>query len=165
MYEELLDGYRIDPHELVNEALFDEKYDEMVVVRDIEYYSLCEHHLLPFLGRAHVAYFPSQSRRGALEDPAHRRYVCPQASSSGTHDAPDCRVHPDLARSLRCGSCDRGPAPMRHDARRQETRSAYDHVCHAGRLPRQHCDARRVPFRTSAASARCYKQAWTRRAG
>jgi GTP cyclohydrolase I len=58
MYAELLDGYRMDPDTLLNDALFDEDYDEMVVVRDIEFYSLCEHHLLPFLGRAHVAYFP-----------------------------------------------------------------------------------------------------------
>jgi GTP cyclohydrolase I len=58
MYSELLDGYRVDPVELVNGALFEETYDEMVVVRDIEFYSLCEHHLLPFLGRAHVAYLP-----------------------------------------------------------------------------------------------------------
>ena len=81
MYEELLDGYRIDPHELVNEALFDEKYDEMVVVRDIEYYSLCEHHLLPFLGRAHVAYFPRNRVVGLSKIPrivdmfAHRLQV------------------------------------------------------------------------------------------
>jgi GTP cyclohydrolase I len=58
MYAELLDGYWMDPVELVNGALFEETYDEMVVVRDIEFYSLCEHHLLPFLGRAHVGYFP-----------------------------------------------------------------------------------------------------------
>ncbi len=58
MYVELLDGYWVDPVALVNDAVFDETYDEMVIVRDIEFYSLCEHHLLPFLGRAHVAYFP-----------------------------------------------------------------------------------------------------------
>ena len=58
MYTELLEGYRMDPVELVNEALFEVTYDEMVLVRDIEFYSLCEHHLLPFLGRAHVAYIP-----------------------------------------------------------------------------------------------------------
>src|SRR4030066_1568427 len=58
MYSELLAGYRADPHILVNDALFEVSYDEMVLVRDIEYYSLCEHHLLPFLGRAHVAYLP-----------------------------------------------------------------------------------------------------------
>jgi GTP cyclohydrolase I len=58
MYEELLAGYRTDPIAMVNDALFDVEYDEMVVVRDIEFYSLCEHHMLPFLGRAHVAYIP-----------------------------------------------------------------------------------------------------------
>jgi GTP cyclohydrolase I len=59
MYTELLSGYRVDPVALVNEALFDVSYDEMVIVRDIEYYSLCEHHMLPFMGRAHVAYMPN----------------------------------------------------------------------------------------------------------
>ena len=57
-YEELLAGYRTDPVALVNDALFDVEYDEMVIVRDIEFYSLCEHHMLPFIGRAHVAYSP-----------------------------------------------------------------------------------------------------------
>ncbi|MEN8240682.1 MAG: GTP cyclohydrolase I FolE [Chloroflexota bacterium] len=58
MYEELLSGYRTDPIELLNDAVFDVTYDEMVLVRDIEFYSLCEHHMLPFIGRAHVAYIP-----------------------------------------------------------------------------------------------------------
>jgi GTP cyclohydrolase I len=58
MYDELLSGYRTDPQKFVNGALFEIKYDEMVLVRDIEFYSLCEHHMLPFLGRVHVAYIP-----------------------------------------------------------------------------------------------------------
>ena len=58
MYEELLEGYRTDPVALVNDALFEVDYDEMVIVRDIEFYSMCEHHMLPFIGRAHVAYMP-----------------------------------------------------------------------------------------------------------
>ena len=58
MYKELLEGYWTDPDILVNDAIFEETYDEMVIVRDIEFYSLCEHHMLPFIGRAHVAYFP-----------------------------------------------------------------------------------------------------------
>ncbi len=57
-YGELLEGYRTDPLKLVNKATFKAKYDDMVIVRDIEFYSLCEHHMLPFLGRAHVAYLP-----------------------------------------------------------------------------------------------------------
>ena len=59
MYGELLAGYREDPVALVNDALFEVSYDEMVIVRDIEFYSLCEHHMLPFMGRAHVAYIPN----------------------------------------------------------------------------------------------------------
>jgi len=59
MYSELLSGYRADPEEFINGALFDITYDEMVIVRDIEFYSLCEHHILPFIGRAHVAYLPA----------------------------------------------------------------------------------------------------------
>ena len=59
MYAELLSGYSADPEKFINGALFHISYDEMVIVRDIEFYSLCEHHLLPFLGRAHVAYLPA----------------------------------------------------------------------------------------------------------
>jgi GTP cyclohydrolase I len=58
MYDELLAGYRTDPVAMVNDALFEVQYDEMVIVRDIDFYSLCEHHMLPFIGRAHVAYLP-----------------------------------------------------------------------------------------------------------
>lgn len=58
MYAELTDGYATDPEALLNGAAFEVDYDEMVVVRDIEFYSLCEHHLLPFFGRAHVGYLP-----------------------------------------------------------------------------------------------------------
>jgi GTP cyclohydrolase I len=55
----LTQGYEQDPKEILNGALFDVTYDEMVIVKDIEFYSLCEHHILPFFGRAHVAYIPN----------------------------------------------------------------------------------------------------------
>jgi GTP cyclohydrolase IA len=58
MYEELLSGYRVDPARLINNALFEADYDQMVVVHHIEFSSLCEHHMLPFTGYAHVAYLP-----------------------------------------------------------------------------------------------------------
>jgi GTP cyclohydrolase I len=57
-YEELVGGYTTDPVELINNAIFDIDYDDIVTVNDIAFYSLCEHHLLPFIGHAHVAYIP-----------------------------------------------------------------------------------------------------------
>ncbi len=52
-------GYDIDPHEVLSSAKFKEDYSQMVIVKDIDFYSLCEHHLLPFFGKAHVAYIPN----------------------------------------------------------------------------------------------------------
>ena len=51
-------GYRTDPDKVINDALFTEEYEEMIVQKDIDFFSLCEHHLLPFFGKAHVAYIP-----------------------------------------------------------------------------------------------------------
>ena len=59
MYKELTVGYNISPQEIINGAIYDIKYDEMIVVKDIEFYSLCEHHLLPFFGKCSVAYIPN----------------------------------------------------------------------------------------------------------
>lgn len=55
----LTHGYDLDPDEIIKSALFNEEYSEMVIVKDIELYSLCEHHMLPFFGKAHVAYIPN----------------------------------------------------------------------------------------------------------
>ena len=66
---ELLAGYRMDPRELINEAVFSVGYDEMVIVRDIEFYSMCEHHMLPFLGHVHVAYIPTDKVIGLSKIP------------------------------------------------------------------------------------------------
>jgi GTP cyclohydrolase IA len=69
MYSELLAGYKVDPAAMINGALFGVKYDEMVIVRDIEFYSLCEHHMLPFMGRVHVAYIPDGKVLGLSKIP------------------------------------------------------------------------------------------------
>ena len=69
MYDELLSGYTVDARELLNGALFDVEYDEMVVVTNIDFYSLCEHHLLPFHGKAHVGYLPHKKVAGLSKIP------------------------------------------------------------------------------------------------
>jgi GTP cyclohydrolase I len=69
MYDEILAGYHIDPAELINDALFEVEYDEMIVVKDIEFFSMCEHHMLPFYGRAHVAYLPRDKVVGLSKIP------------------------------------------------------------------------------------------------
>jgi len=79
--EQLTEGYRTDPDTLLQGAAFDVEYDEMVVVRDIELYSLCEHHLIPFFGQAHVGYLPRGTVIGLSKIPrvvdlfAHRLQI------------------------------------------------------------------------------------------
>jgi GTP cyclohydrolase I len=67
--EELTCGYKADPDEIINGALFSVAYSEMVLVKDINFYSLCEHHLLPFFGKVHVAYIPDQKIVGLSKIP------------------------------------------------------------------------------------------------
>lgn len=65
----LTSGYTADIGEIVNGALFDVKYDEVVIVRDIEFFSMCEHHMLPFFGKIHVAYLPDEKVIGLSKIP------------------------------------------------------------------------------------------------
>ena len=69
MYDEVLLGYTVDPVALLNEALFDVDYAEMVIVDDIDYWSMCEHHMLPIFGKAHVGYIPGKKVVGLSKIP------------------------------------------------------------------------------------------------
>ena len=69
MYDEILGGYAVDPAALLNNALFDVDYPEMVIVGDIDFWSMCEHHLLPIFGKAHVGYIPRDKVVGLSKIP------------------------------------------------------------------------------------------------
>ena len=98
-YEEILGGYTMDPVKLINGALFTVDYDEMVVVKDIEFFSLCEHHLLPFFGRVHVAYLPRNKVLGLSKIPrivdmfAHRLQVQERMTQQIAHFMQD-KINP-----------------------------------------------------------------------
>jgi len=68
-FDYLTSGYSMDPAEILSKGLFTEKCDEMIICRDIDYYSLCEHHMLPFFGRCHVAYIPTDHIIGLSKIP------------------------------------------------------------------------------------------------
>ncbi len=97
--EFLTRGYDQTVEEVLHDALFDVEYDEMVIVKDIEFYSMCEHHLLPFFGRAHVAYVPSGkviglSKVARLVDVFARRLQVQERLTRQVADAIDQAIHP-----------------------------------------------------------------------
>jgi GTP cyclohydrolase I len=99
MYDELLSGYRVDPDKMINDAIFDVDYDEMVLVRDIEFYSMCEHHMLPFIGKAHVAYLPNEKVIGLSKIPRvvdlfARRLQVQERMTRQISDFLDTALHP-----------------------------------------------------------------------
>jgi len=99
MYDEITAGYHIDTDKLINGALFDVDYSEMVLVKDIEFYSMCEHHMLPFFGHAHVAYIPNGKVIGLSKIPrivdmfARRLQVQERMTSEIAHFLDDT-LHP-----------------------------------------------------------------------
>lgn len=88
----LTHGYQVDPEGILKSAMFKEQYSEMVIVKDIEMYSMCEHHMLPFFGRAHIAYIPNGyivglSKLGRIVDAFSRRL---QVQERLTHEILNC---------------------------------------------------------------------------
>ena len=92
-------GYTMDVNSVLHNALFDVEYDEMVIVKDIEFFSMCEHHLLPFFGKAHVAYVPNGkviglSKIPRLVDVFSRRLQVQERLTTEVADAIDEAIHP-----------------------------------------------------------------------
>jgi GTP cyclohydrolase I len=97
--EFLTKGYREDPKDVLHGALFDVAYDEMVIVKDIEMYSLCEHHMLPFFGRVHLAYIPDGkviglSKAARLVDVFARRLQVQERLTRQVAEAIQEAIHP-----------------------------------------------------------------------
>ena len=131
----LTSGYHQDIDKVLNGALYSVAYDEMVIVKDIEVFSMCEHHLLPFFGRCHVAYVPNGKVIGLSKIPrivdvfARRLQVQERLTVqiAETHDGKD--------QAAGSGGYRGGPPPLHDYARRREAKLDGRDLSYAGRFP------------------------------
>ena len=133
MYAEVFEGLHQDPRGHL-QKLFTQKYDEMVLIKDIRLVSFCEHHLLPVVGQAHVAYIPNGKVIGLSKIPRVVDVLAkrPQMQERLTEELADLL----MKRARRQGRCrrDRGEPQLHDDPRSQEARQHVCHQCDEGRL-------------------------------
>ena len=144
MYTELTAGYHVDPDRLINGAIFEVGYSEMVVVKDIPFYSLCEHHLLPFFGTAAVAYIPRGRVMGLSKIPRvvemyARRLQIQERLTQQIADFLQTRLEPQGV-----GVVHGGDPPLCGDARRPQAGHDHDDLVGPRPLPLPRPDPRRV---------------------
>ena len=156
----LTSGYAMDVKQVVNGALFEVKYDEMVIMKDIEFFSMCEHHMLPFFGKVHVAYIPRDrviglSKLPRLVDVFARRLQIQERMTQQI-----AQTIQELIDPARGGSDLRGAALLHDDARRGEAAFRGRHQRHAGRIPQPERDARRIPGPGSRAQSHLTGGLW-----
>ena len=133
MYAELFSGMDQDPkQELI--VGFEEGHREMVVIKDIPFYSMCEHHLLPFYGVAHVGYIPNTSGRvvGASKLARVVEIIARAASASREADYTDCRGYCRCPSTRRCGGNYSGGTPVHDYERHKKTRKQYRYFGKSG---------------------------------
>ena len=133
----LTQGYHMDGAEILRSAMFKEDYRQMVVVKDIELYSMCEHHLLPFYGKAHVAYIPNGYITGG-------GMLCPAPAGAGASHRPDKGLHTGHTAPSRSGSSHRGLAHVHADPRCAETELHHHHLGVHRRIPEGRAHPQRV---------------------
>ena len=124
----LTQGYQQDVCALLNGALFTVSYDEMVIIKDIDVFSLCEHHLLPFFGKAHVAYIPNGKVVGLSKIPRLVDVFARRLQVQERLTVQIAEAHPGVRAAARRGRGDRGHALLHDHARRREAELGGRHA-------------------------------------